>query len=131
MNMAKGTQVFRFWAWLKLLQDNAVILYYAWRHPLTPRYVKGLLAALLVYLVSPIDLLPDYLPFLGIADDAALVTGAVLYLTHLLPGSVLDESKHQSEKWRRRLPYIFGMLVVAAVAWIVLVIAIFKKVFLE
>ncbi|SMC35297.1 YkvA family protein [Sporomusa malonica] len=129
--MVKGAQIFRFGAWLKLLRDNAVILYYAWRHPLTPQYVKGLLAALLVYLVSPIDLLPDYLPFLGIADDAALVTGAMMYLTHLLPSSVLDESKRQSEKWGRRLPYIFGMLAVAAVAWIVLVIAIFKKVFFE
>ncbi|HWR44499.1 YkvA family protein [Sporomusa sp.] len=123
--------MFRFWAWLKILRDNAVILYYAWRHPLTPRYVKGILTALFIYLISPIDILPDYLPLVGIADDAALVTGAMLYLTQLLPAPVLAESKRQSEKWGRRLPYIFGMIAVAAVAWIALVIAIFRKVFFE
>ncbi len=127
--MSKGTTLFRFWAWLKILRDNAVILYYAWRHPLTPQYVKGLLTMLVIYMLSPIDILPDYLPLLGIADDATLVTAAALYLTRLLPGPVLAESKRQSEKWGRRMPYILGMIAVAAVAWVGLVIAIFQKIF--
>ncbi|HWR07048.1 YkvA family protein [Sporomusa sp.] len=123
--------MFRLGAWLKILRDNAVILYYAWRHPLTPRYVKGILTVLLIYLISPIDIIPDYLPLVGIADDATLVTGAMLYLTQLLPAPVLAESKRQSEKWGRRMPYILGIIAVAAVAWIVLVIAIFRKLFFE
>ncbi|MDF2876680.1 MAG: hypothetical protein K0R22_3363 [Sporomusa sp.] len=129
--MIKGGSMFRLGAWLKVLRDNAVILYYAWRHPLTPQYVKGILTALLIYLISPIDIIPDYLPLLGIADDATLVTGAMLFLTQLLPAPVLAESKRQSEKWGRRMPYILGMIAVAAVAWVVLVIAIFRKLFFE
>ncbi len=108
-----------------------MILYYAWRHPLTPNYLKGILAALVIYLLSPIDLLPDYLPLLGIVDDAALATGALLYLTRLLPAPVLAESRRQSEKWGRRMPYIIGILAIAAIGWIVLVIALFRKVFFE
>ncbi|WP_371372547.1 YkvA family protein [Sporomusa aerivorans] len=127
--MIKAGRLFRFWAWLKIFRDNAVILFYAWRHPLTPNYVKGLLTALLLYVVSPIDLLPDYLPLLGIADDAGLIAGAVLYLTKLLPASVIDESRRKSEKWARRMPYILAILAVAAVAWIALVVALFHKVF--
>lgn len=129
--MLKQGKVFRLWAWLKFLPRNALVLYYAWHHPLTPRYVKGVLAALLLYLVSPIDLVPDYLPLIGIIDDATLATGVMLYLIRLLPTAVLAESQDQSEKWSRRLPYIFGLIGVAAVAWIVLVIAIFRKVFFE
>lgn len=127
--MIKGGTLFRFWAWLRMLRDNAVILYYAWRHPLTPQYVKGLLTMLAIYLISPVDILPDYLPLMGIADDATLVTAAAMYLTRLLPAPVLAESRRQSEKWGRRMPYILGMLAVAAIAWVVLVIAIFHKVF--
>lgn len=125
--MMKARRWLGLWAWLKVLRDNAVILYYAWRHPLTPAYLKGLLAAMLVYLVSPIDLLPDYLPLVGIADDAALVTGAMLYLTNLLPATVVAESKRQSEKWGRRLPYIVAAILAAAVAWVVLVVMVISK----
>ncbi|CVK20314.1 YkvA family protein [Sporomusa sphaeroides] len=129
--MNKGARLFQFGVWLKLLRDNGMILYYAWRHPLTPNYLKGILAALVIYLLSPIDLLPDYLPLLGIVDDAALATGALLYLTRLLPAPVLAESRRQSEKWGRRMPYIIGILAIAAIGWIVLVIALFRKVFFE
>lgn len=126
-----GARLLHIGAWLKILRDNAIILYYAWRHPLTPDYLKGIMAALVIYLISPIDILPDYLPLLGIVDDAALVTGAMLYLTKLLPAPVMAESQRQSEKWGKRLPYIFAIIALAAVAWIVLVIAVIRKVFFE
>jgi len=42
-------------------------------HPQTPWYVKGLLAAAGVYLISPVDLIPDWVAGLGIVDDAAVV----------------------------------------------------------
>ena len=125
--MIKPGRIFQFWALIKTIRENAVILFYAWRHPQTPQYLKGILAALVIYLISPIDLLPDYLPLMGIADDATLFTGAMLYLTNLLPASVLADSRQQSEKWRRRMPYIFGVIAIAAVAWIVIVIMVVRK----
>lgn len=125
--MIKVGSLFRFWSWIKLIRENAIILFYAWRHPLTPQYVKGILTALVIYLVSPIDLLPDYLPFLGIADDATLFTGAMLYLTNLLPATVLTESRQQSEKWQRRMPYIMLAVAAAAIAWIAIVILVIRR----
>lgn len=125
--MLKAGMAWRFWPFFKLIRDNAVILYYAWRHPQTPPYLKGLLTALAVYLVSPIDVVPDYLPLLGIADDATLFTAAVLYLTQLLPAPVLADSRQQSEKWRRRMPYIFGIMGIAAVAWLAIVVMVVRK----
>ncbi|MBP2663272.1 MAG: hypothetical protein H6Q71_1220 [Firmicutes bacterium] len=125
--MIKAGRVFQFWPLIKLVRENAIILFYAWRHPQTPHYLKGILAAVVVYLLSPIDIVPDYLPFVGIADDAALFTGAMIYLTNLLPASVLTDSRRQSEKWRRRMPYIMGVIAVAAVAWIVIVVMVVRK----
>lgn len=125
--MIKVGKLFRFWSWIKLIRENAVILFYAWRHPQTPQYVKGILTALVIYLVSPIDLLPDYLPLMGIADDATLFTGAMLYLTNLLPATVLTESRQQSEKWQRRMPYIMTAVVAAGIAWIAIIILVVRK----
>ncbi|SDE67173.1 YkvA family protein [Sporomusa acidovorans] len=126
--MLKAGRLFRFWGWLKLLRDNALLLYYAWRHPQTPGYLKGLLAALLLYLFSPIDLVPDYLPVVGIADDAVLLTSAMLFLTNLLPAQVVAESRRQSEKWRRRMPYITGIIAIAVVAWLVVIFMVIRKI---
>ena len=125
--MIKFGKLFRFWSWIKLIRENAMILFYAWRHPQTPQYVKGILTALVMYLLSPIDLLPDYLPLMGIADDAALFSGAMLYLTNLLPASVLTESRQQSEKWQRRMPYIMLAVAAAGIAWIAIIILVVRK----
>lgn len=125
--MLKVSRLFQWWSWLKIVRENAMILFYAWRHPQTPQYLKGILTGLVIYIISPIDLLPDYLPLMGIADDAAIFTGAMLYLTNLLPASVLAESRLQSEKWQQRMPYIFFALAVAVVVWIGVVILLIRK----
>lgn len=125
--MIKAGRLFQFWSVLKMVRENALILFYAWRHPQTPYYFKGILTALVIYLLSPIDLLPDYLPLVGIADDVTLFTGAMLYLTNLLPAPVLTESRRQSEKWIRRMPYIFAVIAVVAVAWIVIVVMVVRN----
>ena len=121
----------RLWGWLKILRQDVIILFYAWRHPLTPQMIKNLLAALILYVISPIDLLPDYLPLLGIADDAVLIPTAVWYLTNLLPAPIMNECRQKSERWSKRLPYIFGLFAIFSLAWIVLVIMFFKKIFFE
>lgn len=106
--------------WLGILKDDALLLYYAWKHPYTPPYVKGLMLALLVYVFSPIDLLPDYLPIIGIFDDVALIPAGLLFLTNMLPPSVRAECQRQSGKWSRRLPWILALLLGAMAGWILL-----------
>jgi uncharacterized membrane protein YkvA (DUF1232 family) len=126
--MIKAGRLFRFWAWIKIIRENALILFYAWQHPQTPPYIKGILAALVIYLLSPIDLVPDYLPLVGIADDAALFTAAMLYLSNLLPAPVLAESRRQSEKWGRRMPYILLALAAVLVVWLVVIVLLVRKI---
>jgi len=118
--------LFRFGGWLKVVKDNALILYYAWKHPDTPTAVKGLLAAMLLYIFSPVDLLPDYLPLLGIADDVMLFSVAIPYLTRLLPETVRVASKRESEKWNRRIPLFFVLVIICISAWIILALIGFR-----
>ncbi|EGO65897.1 YkvA family protein [Acetonema longum] len=113
------SKIVNLWAWLKLLKEDTIALYYAWKHPLTPGYVKGMLLVLAVYLFSPIDLLPDYMPLLGIADDAALLSAATLYFHRMLPESVRLECRQQSLKWQKRLPWVLAAGIILIVSWTV------------
>ncbi|EAX47803.1 protein of unknown function DUF1232 [Thermosinus carboxydivorans Nor1] len=112
----------RWWGWLKVLKDDAVILYFAWKHPQTPIFIKGMLLTLLVYVLSPVDVLPDYLPLFGIVDDAVLVPAAILYLTNLLPGAVRAECQRQSESMKRRALLLLGVIVLFVIGWFTLII---------
>ena len=110
--------VLRIWTLIKTLKTEAWMLYFAWKHPATPSFLKGLLLLLVVYVVSPIDLLPDYVPLLGIVDDLMIVPAGMLYIRQMLPLTVRDECYRDGEKWRKRLPLVLGLLILAVVAWL-------------
>lgn len=68
-----------------VLRGDARLLWFALRHPLAPRWLKPALAAVALYALSPMDLLPDMLPVLGLADDVLLVPLALAFIARQLP----------------------------------------------
>lgn len=73
-------------------------------HPQTPRAAKWLLSAAIAYAVSPVDLIPDFIPVLGYLDDAVLVPLLVVLALRAVPGHVVSEcreavaaGRHESE----------------------------------
>ena len=68
-----------------VVRGDARLLWFAMRHPLAPRWLKPALAGVLVYALSPVDLLPDVLPVLGLADDLVLVPLALAFMARRLP----------------------------------------------
>lgn len=79
---------------------EALILWYAFRNPATPRTIKAASVFLLLYLVSPIDLVPDFVLLFGWADDLALLMMGIPFLVRKLPAGVLA---HATEMADRRL----------------------------
>jgi len=80
--------------WRKLLREAANIpfledvltAYYCAFDRLTPIYVKAALIGAIVYFVVPDDLIPDYIPVIGYADDAAVLAGAMkIFSSHIKP----------------------------------------------
>lgn len=108
----------RVWTILKVLRENLIVLFYAWRNPATPKYVRTMLVIVMAYLVSPIDIIPDYLPIVGLLDDMTIVPAALLFLTNVLPTSVRRECEQDMAKLNQRLPYIFTALAILSIAWV-------------
>jgi uncharacterized membrane protein YkvA (DUF1232 family) len=71
-----------------LVRGDARQLWHALRHPASPGWLKWGTAGLVLYLVSPIDLIPDFLAFFGVMDDLVLIPFAVRWMLQRLPEAV-------------------------------------------
>ncbi len=78
-----------------VLRGDARPLWFALRHPLTPRWLKPALALVGLYLLSPVDLLPDTLPVLGVVDDLVLVPLALSWIVQRLPAALRADFARQ------------------------------------
>lgn len=85
--------------WALLLRRDVLTLWFALRHPLTPWYAKALALLATAYALSPIDLIPDFIPVLGQLDDLILIPAAVWVLLRLIPPPVLEQSRASAERW--------------------------------
>ncbi len=68
-----------------LVRGDARQLWAALRHPAAPGWLKWGTALVALYLLSPVDLVPDWIPFLGAIDDLVLVPLAIRWLLDRLP----------------------------------------------
>jgi uncharacterized membrane protein YkvA (DUF1232 family) len=84
------------------LKAESWALYLAARHPLTPWYAKLLVAAIVAYAFSPIDLIPDFVPILGYLDDLILIPLGISLAIRLIPSSVLMECRARAREVNER-----------------------------
>ena len=78
-----------------LLRGDARQLWFALRHPNAPAWLKWGTAAIALYLFSPIDLIPDVLPLVGMVDDLVLVPLAIRWLLKRLPPELAQATAEQ------------------------------------
>ena len=91
----------KHWAW-NIKRDTAA-LYIAGQDPRTPWYAKGVAFAVAVYALSPIDLIPDFIPILGYLDDLIIVPLGILLAVYLIPADLMAEFRHTASE-RGRIP---------------------------
>lgn len=85
--------------WARRIKRDSVTLWFAYKDPRTPWAVKGLCVFVVAYALSPIDLIPDFIPVLGYVDDALLLPGLVWLAVRLLPANVVADSRVRADKW--------------------------------
>jgi uncharacterized membrane protein YkvA (DUF1232 family) len=105
----------------RLLKAETFALYLAARHPGTPWYAKLVVAGVVAYAFSPIDLIPDFIPVLGYVDDLILIPMGIALAIKLIPSSVLAECREQAQEViSSGKPVSRVAAVVIVVIWLVL-----------
>jgi uncharacterized membrane protein YkvA (DUF1232 family) len=103
------------------LKAETFALYFAARDPRTPWYAKLLVAGIVAYAFSPIDLIPDFVPVLGYLDDLILIPAGIALAIRLVPDSVLADCRAQAqESFKNGKPVSRIASVVIIVIWIAL-----------
>lgn len=111
-----------------VLQAKAVVLMLAMKHPRTPWYARACGIVTLLYLLAPIDLIPDFIPVIGHLDDIILVPLGIWLTVKLIPKEVWAEceaevAKQEAQKlskdWRGVL-LIVGIWILLAVLGVLL-----------
>jgi uncharacterized membrane protein YkvA (DUF1232 family) len=82
---------------LRGLKRETYALYLAVRDPRVPWYVKALAAAVVGYALSPLDLIPDFIPVLGYVDDLLIVPLGVALVLRLMPRDVMAECRERAQ----------------------------------
>lgn len=89
----------RLKVWAATLKRQALVLWFASRDPRAPWYAKWLAIAIVAYALSPIDLIPDFIPILGYLDEVILLPAALWLVLKLMPQEVLLDARARAQAW--------------------------------
>lgn len=108
----------RLRTWARRMKRDVAVLWFAARDPRTPTSVRLLALAVTAYALSPIDLIPDFIPVLGYLDDVILVPLGIWLIVRLLPPAVLADARARADALTDRLPRVAAMAVLFVVVWV-------------
>jgi len=104
--------------WARSLKGDVIALYFAARDPRVPWYAKALAICVAGYALSPIDLIPDFVPFLGYLDDVVIVPLGILAVVKLIPPEIMAEHRASAARVSER-PVSRTAAAVIVLIWIV------------
>src|SRR5205085_11406017 len=106
----------------RAVKRDTLTLYFAWRDPRTPLAARVLAAAVAAYALSPIDLIPDFIPVLGYLDDLIIVPAGIALVVKMLPPPVLADARVRAAAVSAR-PTSRAAAAVIVVIWLAVAIA--------
>jgi uncharacterized membrane protein YkvA (DUF1232 family) len=115
---SKRNMAGRLKTWARAIRRDVHALYLASRDPRLPWYAKALALIVACYALSPIDLIPDFVPVLGFLDDVILVPAGIWLVVRLIPPQVMAEHRELAATRDRPVSLVAGILIVGV--WIIL-----------
>lgn len=100
------------------IRQDAMTVYFVSRDPRTPILVRLLALAIAAYAISPVDLIPDFIPVVGYLDDVILLPLGILLIIKLTPKDVIEESRTRASEVAAK-PTSTVAAVVIVVIWVV------------
>lgn len=103
--------------WARRLKRDAVALWIAARDPRTPLIAKMVAAAVAAYALSPIDLIPDFIPVLGYLDDLLIVPAGIALAVRLIPAKLMSDFRKRADV-RAGRPRSLSAAAVIVLVWL-------------
>lgn len=113
----------------KKMKKEIGALYFAYKRPDVPFYAKLVSILVVCYALSPIDLIPDFIPILGYVDDLIILPLGIAFAIRLIPSDIMNECRQQSEnifKEGKPKKWIAGVIIICI--WIIIIIYILMKI---
>ena len=108
------------------LKTETYILYLAYRDPRVPWYAKAFMFVIVAYAISPIDLIPDFIPVLGYVDDLIIVPAGIFLALKMIPKEVMEEcrEKARSEPIAGKAKWIATLVIISI--WLLVLYLLFR-----
>jgi uncharacterized membrane protein YkvA (DUF1232 family) len=113
----------RIKTWARKLKRDSHAIYLASRDPRVPWYAKALAITVAAYALSPIDLIPDFIPVIGYLDDLFIVPLGIWLVVSLIPDEIMVECRAKADAAAQRPVSKAGMIAII-VMWIVAAIVL-------
>jgi uncharacterized membrane protein YkvA (DUF1232 family) len=114
------------------LKLDSIALWFSTKHPGTSFSLKIFIWFVVAYALSPIDLIPDFIPVLGLLDDLILLAITVTFAVRLIPVKVLGRCRALAQQWfdeqKTHPTVMYGAFIVVAI-WITLIVFIYDYYF--
>jgi uncharacterized membrane protein YkvA (DUF1232 family) len=102
-----------------MLKKEILVLYYGIQDERTGIWSKLIVLIAVIYLVSPIDLIPDFIPFFGWLDDLVLVPVLLNLVTRLLPDQVREEGLVKASSIIKKFRLLITVIIIICVALVI------------
>ncbi|WP_240704934.1 YkvA family protein [Croceicoccus sediminis] len=106
--------------WAKALKRDVIALWLAARDPRVPLGAKMVAGAVAAYALSPIDLIPDFIPVLGLIDDLLIVPAGIWLTLRLIPAPVMADLRSRAETLAK--PRSTAGLIAVVAAWLLIAV---------
>jgi uncharacterized membrane protein YkvA (DUF1232 family) len=105
--------------WAHSVKRDVTALWLAARDPRTPWHAKCVAACVAGYALSPIDLIPDFIPVIGLLDDVIIVPLGILLALRLVPAPLMAEFREAASA-RMKAPASWSAAIAIAILWIIM-----------
>lgn len=122
-NISKGEIMKKKTNKSKFFREKLPLYYYLLKNKKTPKLAKGSIIALIIFIISPIDIVPDTIPILGLVDDIALLPLVGMLVSKVVPEDIWEESRERTNKlWFNSKKYKIYLLLTLVILIILVII---------
>ncbi|HPC38899.1 MAG TPA: YkvA family protein [Exilispira sp.] len=108
------------------IKEEIKTLYFAYKNPKTPIISKLIIILTIGYSMSPIDLIPDFIPILGYLDDLVILPALIALSIKLIPGDIMKISREKAQTEKINLKKNWAFAVLFIIIWIIIIFFIVK-----